>query len=189
MKRILAALLFTLTEAFAQTTTVPCADVAAIQQYVDTLASKLEKSPQRKFEKPLFPESSKWREIKEWNVEGKIDDAIVFFDRSAPMTVLLQFNSEDHTLFAYYYFRPDGTLAKREEQLNTFNGEITALRDVWVSCDGKQLKSTKKYFILGSKTETTPGPNFIDRFAPLCRSVRDLPFYPMLQRPAQGKRK
>lgn len=88
--------------------------------------------------------------------------------------------SGDWTQYTFHYFRPDGTLAKVEAELRTFNGDWIVNRDYWFDKNGKQIKKTSKYLDLNTKKPKKPTSDIKDDTGVFAvtyfKSVKKLPF-------------
>jgi hypothetical protein len=105
-----------------------------------------------------------------WLRDGKVVGANFTF----------QSPSRDWAQFVMYYFRVNGTLAKSDSTLNTFNGGITVLRQDYYDSKGILLKGTTHCKDLKTQ-QFKPCGDFQDRPAPLYKKVSDLPFYRLLK--------
>jgi hypothetical protein len=92
----------------------------------------------------------------------------------------METESGDWILDASYYFRPDGSLAKMHEHLNTFYGHATVIRDSFFGCHGEVYGSTTSHVDLKTKQPKKPDPEFVDERAPLFKRIQDLPFFTAL---------
>ena len=70
--------------------------------------------------------------------------------------------SGDWTQYTFHYFRPDGTLAKVEAELRTFNGDWIVERNYWFNPSGRQIKKTSKYLDLNTKKPKKPTADIKD---------------------------
>lgn len=162
-----------------------CTDITAIDKFAKNLSSASLTKPWRRFELSSVDEKARWHEVTQW-AEPNADVALVYAGKAeAPLKVLLILTSlsGDWTHEVEFYFRADGTLAKRYDYLGTFYGEVKAHRNTWFDCSGKQLKSERRFYQLGTdKRLKSPGPDFTDEPVPLYKTVKGLPFYPLLPR-------
>ncbi len=106
-----------------------------------------------------------------WTRDGKLVGANFTF----------QSPSRDWVNYVMYYFRPDGTLAKSDSTLNTFQGEITVIRQDFYSAKGVALKGTTHCKDLKSQ-KPKPCGNYNDQPAPLYKTVNEVPFYGLLKK-------
>ena len=135
-------------------------------------------------------EASAWREFKSederksadtgdnlyesaylWQRDGKVIGANFTF----------QSPSRDWAQFVMYYFRGGGSLAKTNSTLNTFEGDITVLREDYYDSKGILLKGTTHCKDLKTQ-KARPCGDFEDRPAPLFTTTRQLPFYSLLRK-------
>ena len=158
-----------------------CSDVAAIDKFAKELTMASYTKPQLRYEVGE-DELSQWHGVRKWEDENA-DKALVYAAKTElPLKVGMLFNSEsgDWVQEIEFYFRADGSLAKRYENLRTFYGNVTAHRYTWFDCNGKELKSERKFFELGAKKRTTPDGDFQDEPFPPYKRLKDLPFYSLL---------
>jgi hypothetical protein len=155
-----------------------CNDRQAIESYTRSLDAKIKTFPHRTFGKP-FSEESKWTEVS-GDHEG--DFASIFTDGRKPVVAVFTFSSEsaDWVLEATYYFRADGTLAKKHEVLNTFYGNASVTRDGIFTCSGEVLFKVTRHGDWKTEKEKAPEPEFIDEESPPFKQVEDLPFFGLL---------
>ena len=107
--------------------------------------------------------------------------------RVAVVALTLQSNSRDWVLFATYYFRPDGTLAKIDSTLNTFYGDLSVERVWFYDRNGKTLDFRAAIYDLHTRKRARPNRDFIDEVVPRYDTVRRLPFW-RLVRPTRNAR-
>jgi hypothetical protein len=92
--------------------------------------------------------------------------------------------SGDWTQYTFHYFRPDGTLAKVEGELRTFNGDWIVNRDYWFDNHGNQIKKLSKYRDLNTKKPKKPTRDIKDDTGIFSvtyfKSVKQLPFASLL---------
>ncbi len=119
-----------------------------------------------------------WREVKALGDGGGAAAAVYMDDAGIPVAAFftIQTESGDWILYADYYFRPDGSLAKRHERLNTFHGNAAVIRDAFFGCRGEVHRRTSRHLDLQTKKEKRPAPEFVDEHAPLFQRIQDLPF-------------
>ncbi|MBC7911169.1 MAG: hypothetical protein H7Y30_11745 [Pyrinomonadaceae bacterium] len=106
-----------------------------------------------------------------WMRDGKIIGANFTF----------QSPSRDWVHYVMYYFRGDGTLAKSDATLNTFNGDITVVRKDYYDNKGILLKGTTHCKDLKTQ-RSKPCGNLQEQPAPVYLRVNKLPFYTMLNK-------
>ena len=137
----------------------------------------------RTFAEASYQEHSIWNEV-----EGRPDAgetvAVVYVDRETTIAAFFEIQSEsgDWVLFADYYFRPNRSLAKRHERLNTFYGNASVIREAYFGCHGEDFGGTTRHLDLSTQRPKAPDPEFIDEPAPLYKRVEDLPFSSALRR-------
>lgn len=109
-----------------------------------------------------------------WRKSGRIVRANFTFDSP----------SGDWVHFVFHYFREDGTLAKVEAQLNTFNGNMTVLRDFYFDRNGKLLRKTTKYLDLQTKKPKNLKEvgDFYDNEVRIFKKTGNLPFASQLRK-------
>lgn len=208
-KRLLFSLLIcaafaTLT--FAQTKTsadkqIRDAEIARIKAYCQELDDYAKRNPKlgRIFadvSSGLEGQKSRWREFKSEEERQKADtgdnlnnNANVWSKDGAVVAIYCTFQSpsRDWAHYVDYYFRKDGSLAKIHARLNTFYGNMTVIRERFYDLKGKLLSSSQQFLDLETQKEKKPGANgkeFIDQAIPVYRTVKALPFYTMLSKPA-----
>ena len=95
-----------------------CNQREAVKSYCRSLDGKLKSLRQRTFGAP-FSDEDNWREVS-GDYEGIV--AHVFTQNGTPVVAGFGFSSEsgDWALDATYYYRTNGTLAKKHELLKTF---------------------------------------------------------------------
>ncbi len=135
----------------------------------------------RTFAETYSQAGSTWREVKT-PIESEGTLAAVYINGGVPMAAFftIQTESGDWVLFAEYYFRPDGTLAMRHEQLNTFIGNAMVIRDRYWGCRGEAYGGATRHLDLDTQKQKKPDPDFDDHRAPLFKRVQDLPFFSAL---------
>ena len=111
--------------------------------------------------------------------------ANVYVDPSdLPIAAFFSFapGAKDWVLFANYYFRADGTLAKKNELLNTTHGRVSMSRETLFGCQGEELKATQEFVDLSTKRKRKrPGDDFVDEPSRVFKRVEELPFYGALR--------
>jgi hypothetical protein len=73
--------------------------------------------------------------------------------------------SGDWAQYVYHYFREDGTLAKAESEMRTFNGDLIVIQDFYIDAKGKLLKKTVKYLDLQTQKPIKPTKEFLENNA------------------------
>jgi hypothetical protein len=106
-----------------------------------------------------------------WTRDGKLVGANFTF----------QSPSRDWVHYVMYYFRPDGTLAKSDATLNTFQGDVTVIRQDFYSAKGVALKGTTHCKDLKTQ-KAKPCGNYQDQLVPLYKTVNEVPFYGLLKK-------
>lgn len=139
---------------------------------------KLKSLRQRTFGAP-FSDEDNWREVS-GDYEGIV--AHVFTQNGTPVVAGFGFSSEsgDWALDATYYYRTNGTLAKKHELLKTFYGNASVTKDSLYTCAGRLLSKTTHHLDLKTKLEKAPDPEFVDEDSPAYKRVQDLPFSHLL---------
>jgi len=128
-----------------------------------------------------------WREFKGKVAKGEtnpddLDEVAYVWARKGNVVAAgftFQSGSGDWVHFVTYYFREDGTLAKIHSRLNTFSGNVTAIRDQYYSANGRLLKETARFLDLQTQ-KPKKNPNFHDDETPVYLNVRKLPFSKLL---------
>jgi len=136
-------------------------------------------------------QKSRWREFKS---EKERDDATtgdranVWAKDGAVVLARYTFQSasRDWAHYVDYYFREDGSLARIHARLNTFYGNMTVIRERFYDPKGKLLSSSQQFLDLDTQKKKKPGADgeFIDEPIPVYRTVKALPFYTLLSKPA-----
>src|SRR5215510_14122889 len=135
-------------------------------------------------------EKSQWREFKSEEEREEVvtenDKANVFAKDGAVVLANYTFQSPsgDWAHYVNYYFRTDGALAKIHARLNTFYGNMIVIRERFYDPKGKLLSSSQQFLDLETKKKKKPGADFEDETIPLYRTVKALPFYTLLSKPA-----
>ena len=173
-------------------------DIAAVESYCAEVDRFTKDNPQTKrvfanIASGINEKRDRWREFKSEEAreaagtgDNLNDMANVWLKDRRVVVAHLTFQSpsRDWVHYVSYYFRADGTLAKIDAQLNTFYGRITAKRAKFYNVSGKLLRSTARYYRLGT-TERVANPyagpmEFIDEPIPLYKRVIALPFYHLI---------
>jgi hypothetical protein len=96
--------------------------------------------------------------------------------------------SGDWAQYVYHYFREDGTLAKAESEMRTFNGDLIVIQDFYFDAKGKLLKKTVKYLDLQTEKPIKPTKEFLENNAGFVDDVEyfkrtsKLPFASLLRK-------
>ncbi len=167
------------------------AQIVAIEKYCKEIdANKKEKSIVRKTFATI--DSGKkgtrkvWLEFKNDKAREQADtgenlneNAFVWVRKNKIVAATFTFQdaSRKWVHFGFYYFRPDGTLAKLDEELD--RDKIKLVRKSYFSEEKKNIAGASNYFDGTTKLPTAP-KNFGDRRIPVYKSVNDLPFYKLL---------
>jgi hypothetical protein len=174
-------------------TSQPTGKVAEIEAYATEIDAYVKSNPQME---RIFADTSsgtkneaaQWREFKsEKEREGAGDNlnsnAHVWTrgGKVVGANFTLQSPSRDWVQYVTYYYRGDGTLAKIASTLNTFQGDITVIRDDYYNSKGTFLKGTTHCQDLKTQ-KVKPCGNFQDQPAPLYQKVSQLPFYSSLKK-------
>lgn len=134
--------------------------------------------------------SAEWREFKTEEERKKADtgdnlneSAFVWLRDGKVIGANFTFQSpsRDWAQFVMYYFRGDGTLAKADSTLNTFNGGITVLRQDYYDRKGMLLKGTNHCKDLKTQ-QPKPCGDFQDKPPAFYGAVNQLPFYRFLKK-------
>src|SRR5205823_3858420 len=112
----------------------------SIDAYASRIDSNLKHMKVRYFADAGSSEKSDWEETKEVIQESEVA-SVYLNENNLPVAAFftIQTESGDWILYAAYYFRPDGSLAKKHERLNTFYGHAIVIRDVLHGCHGEVL--------------------------------------------------
>jgi len=123
----------------------------------DTKEYEQEKSKWQKFTSETALE--KFREKTEtysiaynWKSDGKVV-ATNFTDFSP---------SGDWTMYTFHFFRPDGSLAKVESEMRTFNGDYIIKKSFYIDEKGTLLKKTSRYLDLTTGRPKKPTRDMLD---------------------------
>jgi hypothetical protein len=109
-------------------------------------------------------------------------------DGATAVSIRLSSASGDWFHFVEYCFRADGTLARLNSTLNTFNAVYpekddvgaTRERDRYFDARGKQIKVTKRVLDLKTK-RPAPTIQFMDDKEPIYKTAAALPFFRLLK--------
>ena len=107
-----------------------------------------------------------------WRSKGKLVSSL--FTMFSP--------SGDWATYATHYFRADGSAAKVNTEMRTFNGDYIIIRNFYFDGRGKLLKKVSKYLDLTTKKPKKPTAEMQDENsefykADYYKSVSALPFY------------
>ena len=70
--------------------------------------------------------------------------------------------SGDWANYVYHNFRADGTLAKAESEMRTFNGDLIIIQNFYFNRQGKLLKRSVKYLDLHTQKPIKPTKEFLE---------------------------
>jgi hypothetical protein len=174
------------------------AEIARIKAYCQELDDYAKRNPKlgRIFadvSSDMEGQKSEWREFKsdEERLDASTgdnlnDNANVLSKDGAVVLAYCTFQSPsgDWAHYVNYYFRKDGALAKIHARLNTFYGNMIVIRERFYDPKGRLLSSSQQFLDLETKKKKKPGAGFEDETIPLYRTVKALPFYPLLSKPA-----
>ena len=104
-----------------------------------------------------------------WTKQGKVIAAK--FNFTSP--------SGDWNHFINYYFRENGSLAKIDAQLNTFEGNVSVVRQRYYNSNEFLIKSTQTFRELETN-KPRKSADFMDNPIPVYLKVSDLPFHQLL---------
>ena len=90
--------------------------------------------------------------------------------------------SGDWAQYVNHYFRPDGSAAKVNTEMRTFNGDYIIIRENYFDPRGKLLKETAKFLDLTTKKPKKPTAEMLDENsefykADFYKKVSALPFF------------
>jgi hypothetical protein len=93
--------------------------------------------------------------------------------------------SGDWSMYTFHYFRPDGTVAKVESEMRTFNGDYIINHSFYFDEKGSQLKKTSRYRDLTTQKPKKPTKEMLDESSGMgevvfYKSTDKLPFAPLL---------
>ncbi len=95
--------------------------------------------------------------------------------------------SGDWVEYVYHYFREDGTLAKAEQEMRTFNGDLIVIQDFYFDRKGKLLKKSIKYLDLRTHKPIKPTKEFLannedfTKYKDYYKKTSKLPFAKLLK--------
>lgn len=109
--------------------------------------------------------------------------ALVFkIDSFYVISLVLQPGSYDWEQDAMYLYRPDRTLAKLTDELNTYHGYIDRNRVLYFDTKGKKLSDRTNYADINTKKRVKkPNEEFADESVYIYKTVSALPFYRLLR--------
>jgi hypothetical protein len=152
-------------------------DVKAIGGYAKQIEANLKQFRVRSLTGSGAEGKPGWREANRLTGASQIAD-VYLNDAQAPIAAFFttQTESGDWILYTRYYFRPDGSLAKEHERLNTFHGNASVIRDTFFGCRGELLRAVSQHLDLKTQKPKKPAPDFLDEESPSIKHVRDLYF-------------
>jgi len=172
-------------------------EIARIKAYCQELDDYAKRNPKfvRLFadvSSGMKGEKSRWREfnpksVRNMNYIGSLMGSAIAWSKDGAVALVscaFQSPSGDWRHLVSYYFREDGSLAKIHARLNTFYGDMTVFREQFYDQKGRLLSSSKQFLDLETQKEKKPGTEFEDETIPLYRTVKALPFYTLLSKPA-----
>jgi hypothetical protein len=176
--------------------------IKAINQFCDGLAPMTKKKERRRqfglFQKDE-EDSGRWVEFKqEAELQAAVKELQVYEvaqvwsreDGALAIWMTLTSGSGDWVHFVEYCFRADGTLARMNSTLNTFNVEdadenkevngASRKRDRYFDVDGKQVKARTRITDLKTK-RPAPTLQIMDEEEPIYKTPASLPFHDLLK--------
>jgi hypothetical protein len=114
-------------------------------------------------------ELTTYEQVSVWRRQGNLVAAN--FTLSSP--------SGDWVHYANYYFRKDGSLAKVHSELNTFHGNVSAIRDEYFDGSGKSVHRTLRVLDLKTRRPKRLQSYYSEELT-IYRRVQDLPFFKLL---------
>lgn len=159
-------------DAFVSRNKAPQFIFADVSDYTENSKSDWKKFASEK-ELEKFRETTETYSIAyNWQKNGKIIKSN--FTLSSP--------SGDWAQYVYHHFREDGTLAKAESEMRTFNGNLIIIQDFYFDTKGKMVKKTAKYLDLKTQKPIKPTREFLEGKANFSsdvdyyKSTGELPF-------------
>jgi hypothetical protein len=155
-----------------------CGQSASIDAYSARLDATLESLSNKRFGTSFS--GGRWRAVGDTH-EGPI--ARVFLQNGKPVVTVLVLSTEsgDWILEVTYYYRANGTLAKKHELLNTFYGHASVVKESMYDCSGLLMSKKVRHRDLTTKEEKAPDPEFVDESSPDYKRIQQWPFYDLLQ--------
>ena len=129
------------TDAFTKRYKNPQLIYADISDYNDDSKSKWRKFASEKALEKFREQTETYTIAYNWLQKGKIIKSN--FTLFSP--------SGDWTNYVYHHFREDGSLARAESEMRTFNGDLIIIQDFYFDRQGRLLKKTVKYLDLQTK--------------------------------------
>src|SRR5262245_24886863 len=176
------------------------AEIARIKAYCQELDDYAKRNPKLRrvfgdISSGMKGDKIRWREFKPKSEEDMdyigslMSNAFVSSKDGAAVLASCAFQSPsgDWAHDVSYYFREDGSLARIHAELGTFIGNMTVIRERFYDSQGKLLRSSQQFLDLKTKKKKKPGEDgeeFFDHPIPMYRTVKALPFYTLLSKPA-----
>ena len=176
------------------------AEIARIKAYCQELDDYAKRNPKLKrvfgdISSGMKGDKIRWREFKPKSEEDMdyigslMSNAFVSSKDGAAVLASCAFQSPsgDWAHDVNYYFREDGSLARIHAELGTFIGNMTVIRERFYDGQGKLLRSSQQFLDMETKKKKKPGEDgeeFFDQPVPIYRTVKALPFYTLLSKPA-----
>jgi hypothetical protein len=162
--------------------TAPCEGTNQIDAFTAQIEAQLKRKEVRTFAETHSLQGSIWSEVKRGReTAGTMADVYVANGIPAAAFFTIQTLSGDWVLYADYYYRPDGSLAKIHEQLNTFHASASVVRETWFGCRGEAYGGTVHHFDLKTRKPRQADPESGDQRAPIFTRVQNLPFFSALR--------
>jgi hypothetical protein len=162
--------------------TAPCEGPNKIDEFAVQTDVQLKRMKASTFAETYSLQGPIWREVKPEGRAGTVATVYVADGIPAAAFFTIQTLSGDWVLYASYYFRPDGSLAKMHERLNTFRSYTSAVRDTYFGCQGESFGGAAHHLDLKTGKPKQPDGDFIDERAPVFIHARNLPFFTALKR-------
>lgn len=176
--------------------------VKPVEEYADAINKFVEKegkphlviadiSDYKESEKPLWKKFASEAVFEKSRETGEVYKVAYIWQKAGkPVAVNITYSSPsgDWAQFVVYYFRADGSIAKIDSRLNTFYGNVSALRTFLYDAKGNLLEKTSEFLDLESQKPFDPKDrNFSDREVKIYKSVKNLPFANLLKNPVKKK--
>jgi hypothetical protein len=171
------------------------AGIAAIEAYVRQMDAYVKRNSRRG---RLFADTSdytaanvppRWQEFRNKREleRAEVYSAATVWSNTAGDIVVAEFSlsspSGDWAQYNTYYYRNDGTLAKRHSELRTFMGDLIVIRDRLYDPTGKMLQTRTRYLDLTTrKPKKAAEGSFQDMPIELYAKTSSLPFYALLKK-------
>jgi hypothetical protein len=166
----------------------PCEGTNQIDAFAVQIEGQLKRKELRTFAETYSQQGPIWREVNRGREStGTMADVYVSGGVPAAAFFTIQTLSGDWVLYADYYFRPDGSLAKMHERLNVFHTSASVVRDTWFGCHGEAYGGTVHHFDLKTKKPRQSDSESSDERAPIFTRIQNLPFFSALRSRSQAK--